>query len=305
MGRGVAELTSKMHDIWHPVALRGLPLMICYVAAQDTLAFYAVHNEGGRPFAVHLREFNLTVLKDRIRIVQYSFNACRVMLQFRARMPDRVPALHTSMRRDGGNVIVTINSDHVKKEIHAGSTAPEALYELLSTHNDVIKNAIKVSDCSKNLKTGGTVLRLVPIGSQVLPADEAALKQAVRCVLNCLHGLHTQKTAYNHRDIRWPNVLKGAIETDWFLIDFENADVEGKVVNWVDNRGMHPPEATRKEPWTCASDIWQVGRLVQCWNSDKAGVLSAAGTQFMQLLLSNEPASRPTAAVALGHAWLA
>jgi serine/threonine protein kinase len=292
----------KMHNTWNMVALGGLPMLICYVAAKDTLAFFAVCNVGGVPVSTQVGPtFKFSSMRDRIRIIQYSLNACRLMVLFRGTMPAHVPQLHVPVSRCEGRVRVTVNIDHVKKVIKSGSTAPPSLYELMSTKHDVIKNAIKISDISVDA-SGVTTLRMVPIGSQVLPSDVAELKKAILCVLNCLHCLHTQSPAYNHRDVRWPNILKGA--DGWFLIDFETAACEGQVVTWVDQRGGHPPEAVNKKPWTSSSDIWQVGRLLQDWGQQQVVALDSSGLSFVLKLMQEDPASRPSAAQALGDEWL-
>lgn len=62
-------------------------------------------------------------------------------------------------------------------------------------------------------------ISLYPVGQQRLPKNEQELKSAIKCVLEFLEDFHKDELV--HRDLRWPNILRGS--TEWFVIDLENA----------------------------------------------------------------------------------
>ena len=70
---------------------------------------------------------------------------------------------------------------------------------------------------------------LSPRGIERLPETEDELLSALKCVLECLQIIH--KATLFHRDIRWPNVIKGFPNFDH--IQFSNFDYTAKPTEFI------------------------------------------------------------------------
>ena len=138
-----------------------------------------------------------------------------------------------------------------------------------------------------------------------LPYTEEDLRSAISDVLKAVSAFHTTGHRDFHRDIRWPNVLRG--RSGWVLADFELADRSGQPV---------PPDAIATDfrqnpsggrPYSFPGDIYRVGRLLDAWQHarGRCGIFLGAAYWFERLAAS-DPAARPTGqALLVGRgAWL-
>lgn len=133
--------------------------------------------------------------------------------------------------------------------------------------------------------------------------NEAQLRHAVNCVISALRVLHVK--GYVHRDVRWPNVLRDA-GGGRLLIDFELADEQGLPLSAGAVRAEYlPPEHLQTDNgYTCAGDLYKVGRLLADWATQKNVILSPEAQLFCTALCVDAPEERLTADAALNHTWL-
>ena len=134
-------------------------------------------------------------------------------------------------------------------------------------------------------------LRLEPVGALVRITGTAQLRSLVLCLLTTLKHIHEYD--FVHRDIHLDNVIRAT--NGWLLIDWELAGRTNQIVWW---EGKLLPEGVkhRLEPYTCKTDLWQLGMLI------KAAVVSAdvAIITFADRLVAGGFA---TAAIAEAALW--
>lgn len=98
-------------------------------------------------------------------------------------------------------------------------------------------------------------------------------------LLLTLTALHKQR--WVHRDVRKDSLVHGP--EGWVLIDWELAAPAGQHVFW--NSTHLPPEVNSGQmPYTAASDLWQVGRIIQQYDALSTG----ATKQFANQLISKQ-----------------
>lgn len=106
------------------------------------------------------------------------------------------------------------------------------------------------------------VLCLQPLGVSCVPESAADLVDALRCVLTCLKGLHTN--GYYHTDLRWTNIVwvrKG----NWCLVDctnFVRSNAPKKELLDATNRCRNV-DRLDDSPWSVKHELFQVGRLIE------------------------------------------
>jgi hypothetical protein len=126
---------------------------------------------------------------------------------------------------------------------------------------------------------GLVTLKLRPVGMHVHIASLNELLILIKQLLLTLTALHKHK--WVHRDVRMDNLVHGP--TGWVLIDWELAGPAGQHVFW--NSTHLPPEVnTGQMPYTAASDLWQVGRVIQRYDALSTG----ATKQFASQLISKQ-----------------
>lgn len=221
-----SDLVAKMCGGWNATALRGLPFLPCYVAAGTLVQFFALlppAHPGAAPVTEPVTPpYDIADVVGRCWVERVALNMVRVFEALAERVsPGPTMPLYKPIKRSG-DVIVTVMDKHVIKICYP---APAEVYRLLAPQEDGpatqprIPHAIVVEDCKPHSRRM-VQLRLSPVCQEVLPADEAELRTAVRCVTSALSVLHSHQ--YVHRDVRWPNILKDA-EGSWRLVDFELA----------------------------------------------------------------------------------
>ncbi|POM69094.1 Crinkler (CRN) family protein [Phytophthora palmivora] len=173
----------------------------------------------------------------------------------------------------------------------------EAVYKVLEEH--AIPNVDRLDHADQN------AMRLIfkPRGQEKRPANLVELFHALANVLQALVKLHA--ASWMHRDIRWPNVIKSRdSDNSWFLIDFMDAAQSPQVSPSGNHlsQAEHAPEIFSDGNHTTAVDVWSVGRLIQTCGDVVYGSWYDTGrerTQFLELLMHDDPSRRPTAAAAL------
>ncbi|KAG4045458.1 hypothetical protein PC123_g19135 [Phytophthora cactorum] len=173
----------------------------------------------------------------------------------------------------------------------------EAVYKVLEEH--AIPNVDRLDHADQN------AMRLIfkPRGQEKRPANLVELFHALANVLQALVKLHA--ASWMHRDIRWPNVIKSRDgDNSWFLIDFMDAAQSPQLSPSGHHlsRAEHAPEIFSDGSHTTAVDVWSVGRLIQTCGDVVYGSWYDTGrewTQFLELLMHDDPSRRPTAVAAL------
>jgi serine/threonine protein kinase len=117
----------------------------------------------------------------------------------------------------------------------------------------------------KSGDVGMVTLKLRPIGMHA-PIVINQLLILMKQLLLTLKALHKQE--WVHRDIRIDNLVHGP--NGWVLIDWELAGPVGQPVFW--NSTYLPSKVNAGQmPYTTATDLWQVGRLIQRFDTLSAG----------------------------------
>ena len=122
------------------------------------------------------------------------------------------------------------------------------------------------------------VLELRPVGARPSISSDTQLQHLVRSLLNTLRHWHAR--GYIHGDVRIDNVVKYFDE--WILLDWEVAGKSGALVWW---RGQELPMDVKahRAPYTCQTDLWQIGKLIQ-----RQPAAGDAARRFADQLLAGE-----------------
>jgi serine/threonine protein kinase len=149
----------------------------------------------------------------------------------------------------------------------------------------------KQRKASRRSRSCSVKLRLEPVGALVRITGTAQLRSLVSCILTILKHIHEHD--FVHRDIRLNNVVR--VTNGWLLIDWELAGRTKQLVWW---EGKLLPDGVkhRIEPYTCKTDLWQLGMLIKT----AAVCADVAITSFADLLLAGGFA---TAALAQASLW--
>ena len=140
-------------------------------------------------------------------------------------------------------------------------------------------------------KSCSVTLRLEPVGALVRITGTAQMRSLVSCLLTILKHIH--ESGFVHRDVRLDNVVKAT--NGWLLIDWELAGRTNQIV-WWEAKLLPDGVKQRLEPYTCKTDLWQLGMLIKT----AAVSVDVAITSFAERLLAGDFA---TAAIAQASLW--
>ncbi len=149
----------------------------------------------------------------------------------------------------------------------------------------------KQSEALCRSKSCSVRVRLEPMGALVRITDIAQLRSLVYSLLSTLNHIHEYD--FVHRDIRLENVVKAT--TGWVLIDWELAGRTNQFVWWEGNL-LPDGVKHRLEPYTCKTDLWQLGMLIR----NAAVSADVAIASFADHLLDGDFV---TAAIAQASLW--
>ena len=109
-------------------------------------------------------------------------------------------------------------------------------------------------------------LRLRPVGARISFQSSQQLCNLVNSLLATLAPVHA--AGFVHRDIHLDNIVKGP--KGWVLLDWQLAGRQDQFVWWT---GQVLPYAVKSggEPYTCKTDLWQIGQLVLTHAISSAG----------------------------------
>ena len=132
-------------------------------------------------------------------------------------------------------------------------------------------------------------LRLQPVGARISFQSSQQLRNLVNSLLATLAPVHA--AGFVHRDIRLDNIVKGP--KGWVLLDWELAGRQHQPVWWT-GQILPPAVMSGSEPYTCKTDLWQIGQLVL------THAISAGNAAYAHQLMSGHVMS---AAVAPAAEW--
>ncbi len=101
-------------------------------------------------------------------------------------------------------------------------------------------------------------LRLEPVGAVVRINDAAQLHSLILSLLTTLR--HNHEHDFVHRDIHLDNVVE--VMDGWLLIDWELAGRANQIV-WWEGKVLPDLVKHRLQPYTCKTDLWQLGMLIR------------------------------------------
>ena len=302
--RKASQLEEARQELVHKLcANNGLsaPFLLCYAAAGPKIQFYAITSElkhGVHDYSTQeiSKVFDLTDFCDRCEVMKISLNIVRLLgAQYSAPWK-----LQNEIGHERPNSIIYSNRSHILKEC---KPAKLEVYEALKTIDGAIIQVEVLKDAVLSLlgkSKSYQIVRITPVGKQIEPATELELTKALKDILGILKQFHD--LGFVHRDIRWPNVLQNN-DGRWFLIDFEEADISGAVIqggNVADN--YLPPESRGQQIYNTSGDIWQVGMLINTWYAKHHSQLSSEIQSMMTRMIRDDPKEHPSASVLLKDA---
>jgi hypothetical protein len=296
------ELLTKMTG-WNPLVMADLPFLPCFAWAGYSFRWAMVRGKRSAANEAEViqcpSELDLRVPSQRVLLLKQSINVFRILvaLDRSASSSPRFPLYEEQKRSKNASVWIQPHRV-IKKCLHS---APDPVYAFLGSETGV-SGAVRVEKKRTREPHGKTELIITPVCLSEPPKNEAELRSAVNCVLTALVALHGIR--YVHRDIRWENVLKSGTNS-WLLADFEEAAEAGQPLNpgTRNEAELHLPQEVLRPPhrYTAKSDVWAVGKLMEKWASDTDTNLSVGMKSFMDRLLKEKQADRPTAEVALAQ----
>jgi hypothetical protein len=276
------------------------PYLLGYAAVGYEAKLYAITRVHDGVDAIELGGYDLRHLEGRFRLLLAILNVARLLQSLASLCPDSARDEYKTIIRDQGIKVLLEPSRIVKCFPEAlfqqAKDHVEAVYKVLEEH--AIPNVDRLDHADQNAKR----LIFKPRGQETIPANIVELFHALVDVLQALVKLHA--ASWMHRDIRWPNVIKSRDDSSWFLIDFMDAaqSPQASPSGHHLNRTDHAPEIFSDDSHTTAVDVWSVGRLIQTCGDVVYGSWYDTGrerTQFLELLMHEDPSRRPTAVAAL------
>ncbi|POM77496.1 Crinkler (CRN) family protein [Phytophthora palmivora] len=273
------------------------PYLFGYAAVGYEARLYAIARVHDDVDAIELGVYDLKHLEGRFRLLLAILNVARLLRSLAKSARDE----YKKLSRDRGVRVLLEPSCVVKCFPEAlfqrAKDHVEAVYKVLEEH--AIPNVDRLDHADQN------AMRLIfkPRGQEKRPANLVELFHALANVLQALVKLHA--ASWMHRDIRWPNVIKSRdSDNSWFLIDFMDAAQSPQVSPSGNHlsQAEHAPEIFSDGNHTTAVDVWSVGRLIQTCGDVVYGSWYDTGrerTQFLELLMHDDPSRRPTAVAAL------
>ncbi|DBB07141.1 TPA: hypothetical protein ACH3X1_011712 [Trebouxia sp. C0004] len=324
MQKAVQELLDK-HKGANAAVYGDLGYLILFATAADAVRVFALNLHQNARLEPLIPEFVMVDLLGRQRIVKLFINLIRwlrtvhelsllpppppAQLLVPFKRPSPYPAdeaghqqseVEITLRFKGVEKLFTVPGSHVQELLDVYGLLqhlqlPGAiLCKSLQVNGEQLKLQYPMSKqrkASRRSRSCSVRLRLEPLGALVRITGTAQLRSLVSCILTTLKHVHQHD--FVHRDIRLDNVLR--VNDGWLLIDWELAGRTNQLVWW---EGKLLPDAVkhRTEPFTCKTDLWQLGMLI------KTATVCAdvAITSFADRLLAGE---FTTAALAQASLW--
>ncbi|ETM47996.1 hypothetical protein F441_22449 [Phytophthora nicotianae CJ01A1] len=277
------------------------PYLFGYAAVGYEVRLYAITRVHDDVDAIELGVYDLKHLEGRCRLLLAILNVARLLRSLASECPESARDEYMAISRDQVIRILLEPSRVVKcfpkALFQRAKDHVEAVYKVLEEH--AIPNVDRLDHADKN------TMRLIfkPRGQERRPANLVELFRALANVLQALVKLHA--ASWMHRDIRWLNVIKSRDgDNSWFLIDFMDAAQTPQLSPSGNHlsEAEHAPEIFSDGIHTTAVDVWSVGRLIQTCGGEVYGSWYDTGrerTQFLELLMHDDPSRRPTAVAAL------
>lgn len=288
------DLTKKMAH-FSDAYFGEIPYQLAYACAGSKMEFWAMMRTADprRPRSVQLtQQIDLSTIHGRSLCVRYAANIARVLLCLHETYP-RGTAVRLGSTIRTATSSIFIEGTHVIKKTNRYTGQPvEDLYSAISASQGV-PHLIQPVERPIVSRKGELTVKLQPVGfCPDAPCSVEEGQAARRAILTAIRWLHGH--GFVHRDIRPSNIMRS--EGQWFLIDLEWANVVDKSLG--DYRpALLPPECVGADcTWSCASDMWQFGKLLQSW-----GNLDAHGHAIVRLLLEDNPNDRLGAEACVDH----
>ena len=103
----------------------------------------------------------------------------------------------------------------------------------------------------------GKTIQLAPVGARIAFTSPQELRSLVASLLATLDLVHRHGLV--HLNICIDNIVKHFCA--WVLMDWELAGKAGEFV-WWHGKTLPDPVRERQQPYTCQTDLWQLGQLI-------------------------------------------
>ncbi|KAG6941366.1 hypothetical protein JG688_00018704 [Phytophthora aleatoria] len=284
----IEELRSKL--VW---TYGSVPYVFGYAASGYKIDLVALHPLNGVVTKTPIQTFNL-------ELKEHQFEAVLAILNLSLLFPAIVEACPASgkdefrvIKRASG-AIVRLFPTFVEK-VFPDTGCFDRLSQVYGAMDRAgVSNVDRLTELREQKRTAV----FEPRGTMARPSNLLELFDALRDVLQALVALH--RLGWIHRDIRWSNVIRQRGCGSWFLIDFVDAATSPQPSSSGQhlNKEEHAPEIfVENGVHTTAVDIWAIGYLIET-----SGVKwwdLADRSSFYRLLITKDPASRPSAEEAL------
>lgn len=288
---------QQLHRIFEPIPHYGLLPFVVFIAITPNIIMFTARPLGNVAILPCPLTLNLTLRENRLYAIRAFINMgrwCNGVLQNlqNLQVAEITHPFNKVVDRRSGAKKIILTASGVQATYLNVSPYLADFYRLTSGCRYLEKTTARPIA----VRNGGTLFKLVPIGSPGEPKDVNELREAVRCVLTALAGIHA--LGWTHNDVRWPNVVR-VPRVGWFLIDCEYA--------WPIDRSDVPSEGfVRRDPVAKSNsfayaDLFLVGHLL----NDYSGMLppGSPGAQLCDQLLDDKLRPQMTAAQALASSW--
>ncbi|PNH08070.1 hypothetical protein TSOC_005423 [Tetrabaena socialis] len=318
---------TKMHEAasdlyaksaaWTPLYYGDIEYLPCFAAAGSQLQFFAIPRGGSRmqaprPISPVLQ---LTFESDRAQAVLTTIKFYQLLRAQCTRYPNYVLMADRELRARHPNGFIRsllFRTDEVAvrkrvapwEEYVAWSGVEFAELQKLYDATKRSQGLVHALAGMPTLTDDRYSVDLIPLGRQpgyARPVTEDDARDMVHGLLHGLAAIH--KAGFVHRDLRLDNTACSPNGRRWFLLDLETcAPAAQRPRDGFEPRGWPPGGLLVDGLYTCASDLFQLGRMV----SEQCGslVLSAEGKTFLNALQTTAAAQKLSAEQLLAHEWL-
>mmetsp|Transcript_15894 Transcript_15894/g.36504 ORF Transcript_15894/g.36504 Transcript_15894/m.36504 type:complete len:451 (+) Transcript_15894:312-1664(+) len=291
------ELISKL-NFFSDAYFGRVPYQLCYAAGGNKLEFWAIQRPQARTGRATLSQLttvvDLSTVQGRSLCVRYAVNISRILVSLQAHFPEG-SVVKLGAQIESSLSVVNILGDYVVKKTRSfteGDVLMKLYSQIQASHVPGLLTPRTWGISTRGLLT----LHIGPVGfcgKRPESVDEA--KIAGRRLLLALEWLHNN--GWVHRDIRPENIMRA--DGDWYLNDLEWANtINSELGNYIPNEQHLPPELVGVEGvhWNAACDMWQFGKLIECWNQLDDSLLRYVTTQTQE-----EPQNRLSAEQSLSQ----
>jgi hypothetical protein len=282
-----------------------VPFLFAYSAFRNYLRLYAIDRKP-KPPKHFVREFDLNLVDERVRLVLTTINLYRVLNKYKAIIRDYGQvfsrasfARFQAYRRPNSHITLTFHTHFLIKTISRMSEYKparivdlEAIYEVLIRKKREATNIIKCIRYDKDYELDLFSVTLEPICT---PHAIKSTFELVKCLRHLTSGLaFLHRNSILHRDLRWSNILYNKCTSMYMINDFEHGAYlqknEDSTKILVDSHSsvpvtsmrptLEPDEVTTRYLYNMSTEMFSFGTMIS--NAIRESVFSQSLRIFIE-----------------------